>query len=365
MNTTKSTKAILGVVLTVLMAAVFMPSLSYTSYAAAAKKVVRVAKMNYKGTYVKAKAGSNYKLKYKLSPSKLTSKAKKVSWKSSDSKIVKITSIKIGYAKVKALKPGAAKVTVTSKTNKKASATWIIKVSKASTSTVNKTELTGVNIKMYNAGSQDINTTVYVGDELCAVVSPSGASASYQWYANDTAIAGAVDSSYKVSDNEIGKRISVKINGVGQYSGMKTSSSTGVVTIKSTISGDDKNSNSSPVIINPDPIVIDHEKDTSSSDETPDPDKQVPIIGVEISTNGAVNVGSRLTAVVSPAEATGVTYQWYADGAAIPGATSSTFTVTSEMIGKSITVQAKGDKNTVTSAPTEKVPEITLIGISK
>jgi hypothetical protein len=376
MKTTKNAKAVFNIILAVLMAAVFMPSPTYTSYAAVAKKTIRVTKMNYKGTYVKAKPGSSYKLKYKLRPAKLSSKAKEVTWKSSNSKIVSVTSVKNGYAKVKALKAGTAKVVVTSKNNKKASATWTFKVSKAVSSTVKTTALTGVSIKMYNAGSQDINSTVYVGDELCAVVSPSGASVSYQWYSGDTAIAGAVDSSYKVSNNEIGKTISVKITGVGQYSGTESSASTGVVAVKPTTSGDANVS--TPIIINPDPIVIDHNKDTSTSgtasgsggskqtsDETPDPVKQVSIIGVEISTNGAVKVGSVLTAVVSPANATGVSYQWYADNVAISGATSSTFAVTTDMTGKSITVQAKGDNNTVTSAPTEKVPEITLIGISK
>ena len=336
MSNTKNAKAVLSVVLALLMAAVFMPSLTYSSYAATAKKASKVTKVNHAGTYVKAKAGKTYTLKYKLSPSKLTSAAKKVTWKSSNSKIVKVTSMKTGYAKVKALKAGTAKVTVTSRSNKKAYTTWTIKVSKAASSTTKKTALTSVSIKMLNAGSQDISKTVKVGNELSAVVAPAGSSVSYQWYADGVAISGASDASYKVTTNEIGKAITVKATGTGTYTGTVTSSATAQVAAEAVES------------------VSIVKKNTGSNAATQ------PTVAVD-----TPQVDDVLQAAVTGTDTDNMTYQWYRVGnaatgtgkteTAIAGATSSTYTVTSADIGYQIRLKATPKAGVTVKAGTTKV----------
>lgn len=334
MSNSKNAKAFLSVVLAVLMAAVFMPSLTYSSYAATAKKASKITKTNHAGTYVKAKTGSAYTLKYKLSPSKLTSSARKVTWKSSNSKIVKITSTKTGYAKVKALKAGSAKITVTSKSNKKASATWSFKVSKASTT--KKTALTSVSIKMMNAGSQDISKTVKVGNELSAVVAPAGSSVSYQWYADGQAISGANDASFKVTTAEIGKTITVKATGTGNYSGTVTSAATAKVA--------DEAVESVSIV----------KKNTGSDAATK------PTVAV-----GTPQVDDVLEAAVTGTDASNMTYQWYRVGnaatgtgkaeTAISGATSSTYTITKSDIGYEIRLKATPKSGVTVKAGTTKV----------
>ncbi|MCH4047412.1 MAG: hypothetical protein LKE86_08325 [Eubacterium sp.] len=125
MTRTKSSRALLSVVLAVLMAAAFMPSLTYSSFAATAKKATKVTKASHadKAKFTRT-VGTAWTLKYKLSPSKLTSAAKKVVWKSSNSKVAKITTIKSGKAVVSFKSVGKASVTVYTKANKKAKATW-------------------------------------------------------------------------------------------------------------------------------------------------------------------------------------------------------------------------------------------------
>jgi hypothetical protein len=334
MSNSKNAKAFLSVVLAVLMAAVFMPSLTYSSFAATAKKASKITKTNHAGKSVKAKAGKSYTLKYKLSPSKLTSSAKKVVWKSSNSKIVKVTSVKSGYAKVKALKAGSAKVTVTSKSNKKAAATWNFKVSKAST--IKKTALTSVSIKMMNAGSQDISKTVKVGNELSAVVAPAGSSVTYQWYADGQEISGANDASFKVTTAEIGKAITVKATGTGNYTGTVESSATAKVA--------DEAVESVSIV-----------KKNTGSDAAAKPTVAV----------GTPQVDDELTASVTGTDASNMTYQWYRVGhaatgsgkaeTAISGATSSTYTITKADIGYQIRLKATPKTGVSVKAGTTKV----------
>jgi hypothetical protein len=131
MTRTKSSRALLSVVLAVLMAAAFMPSLTYSSFAATAKKATKVTKLNHTGAKVYGKVGSKYTLKYKLSPKKLTSSAQKTVWKSSDSSVVKVIAKAGKHATVKVKGVGTAKITVYTKANKKAKAVWTFKTKEA------------------------------------------------------------------------------------------------------------------------------------------------------------------------------------------------------------------------------------------
>ncbi len=206
MTRTKSSRALLSVVLAVLMVAAFMPALTYSSFAATAKKATKVTKTTHNGTRVYGKVGKKYVLKYKLSPSKLTSAAKKVVWKSSDSSVVKVYSTNTNRAAVKVKGVGTAKVTVYTKANKKAKATWTFKTKAAAA----KVAATGVTVKANNT-TDDITKTLSVGTELTATVAPANATGvTYQWYADGTAIDGATSANFTVTAAQIGKAITVK-----------------------------------------------------------------------------------------------------------------------------------------------------------
>ena len=73
-------------------------------------------------------------------------------------------------------------------------------------------------------------------------------------------------------------------------------------------------------------------------------------------------VGDTLVANTTPAGAT-ATYKWFADGAEISGATSATYVLTKDQLGKKISVEATGVdkyKGTVKSAETAAVAEATI-----
>jgi len=84
------------------------------------------------------------------------------------------------------------------------------------------------------------------------------------------------------------------------------------------------------------------------------------ITGVTVT--GTAKVGEVLTATTTPASAT-AKYQWYADGAAISGATAKTFTVTAATVGKALTVKVTGTSSyggSKTSAATAAVAKNTF-----
>ncbi len=312
MTRTKSSRALLSVVLAVLMVAAFMPALTYSSFAATAKKATKVTKLTHTGAKVYGKVGNKYVLKYKLSPSKLTSAAKKTVWKSSDSKVVKVYSTKSNRAAVKALKSGTAKVTVYTKANKKAKATWTFKVTKKA-ATKKTTELTGVTVSAPNS-QLDLSKDVTVGTVLKASVAPADAeNVTYQWYANDTAISGATDSSYTVTAAEIGKTITVKATSKNEVASTATAK---VAT----------------------PTMF----DVTVANQTNKATAAAPAIGDVL--KATANVKSTLTTGEKTYETSEVTYQWYRGSIdaknAISGATSQTYTVAAADAEKELFVVA-------------------------
>ncbi len=82
-------------------------------------------------------------------------------------------------------------------------------------------------------GTPTISGTVKVGETLTAVVTTLSDSTdiTYQWYANETAISGATSNTYKLTVNEAGKTITVKVTATGasQYTGTVTSAATAAV----------------------------------------------------------------------------------------------------------------------------------------
>jgi len=91
--------------------------------------------------------------------------------------------------------------------------------------------------------------------------------------------------------------------------------------------------------------------------------KAVAATGVTVA--GTASVGQTLTATVAPTTAA-ATYQWYADGVAISGATSATYKLTVAELGKVITVKATAGGKTVESTATAKVTatQVTALAIT-
>ena len=160
---------------------------------------------------------------------------------------------------------------------------------------------------MFTAASASISGTARVGQTLTATAgswSSTGAALTYQWNRAGMAIADAKGATYKVVATDAGQSITVDITGT----------KSGFVTLT-------KTSAASAV-----------EKLLTKS--------SIPTI------SGSGRVGQTLTASAgewAPAPVT-VNYQWKRDGAAISGATNSSYVLASEDAGTAITVVATGSK---------------------
>ena len=158
------------------------------------------------------------------------------------------------------------------------------------------------------------NSKPEAGDTLSATVLPNGATATYQWLADGNDIPNATGSSYIVTSNDIGKKISVSATGSGEYNSTVTSTKSDKVLAKK-------------------------------------------ITSVSITPTTQPKIGDTLTAILSPANAS-VNYQWQADGQDISGATNNTYTLSDNELAKEITVKVNGKDNyagEVISAKTNKV----------
>src|SRR5450756_801215 len=171
-----------------------------------------------------------------------------------------------------------------------------------------------------------ITGTAQVGQTLTAgALSPSGATATYQWKYSTTPggtynnIAGATSNTYTIATAYLGDYIKVSATGTGNYTGTVTSAYVGPVT--------------------------------------------TPLTSIGAIT-GTAQVGQKLTAgALSPSGAT-ASYQWeYSTTPGgtynnIAGATSSTYTIATAYVNDYIKVSATGTGNytgTVTSAPTTAI----------
>jgi hypothetical protein len=147
-----------------------------------------------------------------------------------------------------------------------------------------------------------ITGTPQVGSALAASTGTwtgSPTSYSYQWNANGTAISGATSSTYALISSEVGETITVTVTATN-FGGSATATSNSV----------------GPV--------------TSGA----------PVNTATPTISGTAQVGDTLTASTgtwtnSP---TAYSYQWNANGTAISGATSSTYTLVSSEVGDTITV---------------------------
>jgi len=146
---------------------------------------------------------------------------------------------------------------------------------------------------------------------------------SYQWKANGVNIAGATSTSYRLTQAEVGKNITVTVGYTDALGSVESVTSLATARV-------------------------------SNVNDTP--------LGI-VSISGVNEEGNVLTASNSLSDLDGmgtVSYQWFASGVAIAGATSASFTLTSAQVGKAMTVQARyldgqGTTETVTSANTDSV----------
>ena len=183
-------------------------------------------------------------------------------------------------------------------------------------------------------GAPTVDGTAQVGETLTASTSGisdadglTTVSYTYQWLADDAGIEGATGSTYTVSDEDVGKPISVRVSFT-----------------------DDRGAN---------------ETLTSAATDAVTARPNSPATGAP-TVDGTAQVGETLTASTSGiSDADGLTtvsytYQWLADDAGIEGATGSTYTVSDEDVGKPISVRVsftddRGANETLTSAATDAV----------
>lgn len=145
-------------------------------------------------------------------------------------------------------------------------------------------------------------TAPVVGDVLKASFTPADASVVYAWKVNGYQVSNAAE--YTVTAGDVGKTIELIVSGVSNYSGTLSASTSAVA--------------SSSVLTN---VAIRNDSNAT--------------IGA------APMVGDKLTAVVTPAQAT-VTYQWYRSGSAISGANGVSYTLTEADLGGQMSVTVKG-----------------------
>ncbi|GAA3844067.1 hypothetical protein GCM10022403_090000 [Streptomyces coacervatus] len=158
--------------------------------------------------------------------------------------------------------------------------------------------------QLANTAVPKVTGTAKVGAKVTAAPgswSTAPSSYSYQWKADGTAISGATASAYTIAAAQLGKKLTVTVTAVkgGWQSGTATSAAVTVA------KGDAPKATRAPVI------------------------------------SGTAKVGRTLKSTAgtwSPA-ATSYSYQWYANGRAISGATKSSLVLKSAQKGKKITVK--------------------------
>ncbi|MEO6942444.1 MAG: cell wall-binding repeat-containing protein, partial [Terrimesophilobacter sp.] len=192
-----------------------------------------------------------------------------------------------------------------------------------------------IGLPQIQAGTPEILGSAFVGGSLSVDTHDdtwtptSGLTYGYVWKADGSPISGATSPTFTVTDNEIGKTITVTVTGsaTDYISAAATSGPVGPV--------------ASPVIVAATPTI-----------------------------SGTPTVDQVLTADAhaagwTPATGLTFTYVWKADGTTISGATMSTYTLTAAEAGAVITVTVTGSKlnyvsGSATSDPTAAVAKGTI-----
>lgn len=190
------------------------------------------------------------------------------------------------------------------------------------------------------------NTTPVVGDTISVTIKPATANTasaknqhSYVWTIGNKTVSGTGLSTYKVEAADAGLTIRVRVVGVSPYSGDVYSAYTSAVASSSKLTGVSLKNN-----------------DTGANAASVSPE-----------------VGHTLKAVVSPSQAQtngAVKYTWKVGGVAVASATSDTFVVPANAVGKqiSVTVQGtgnyKGDGKTTYTATSAKAVQYKKLSIA-
>lgn len=184
-----------------------------------------------------------------------------------------------------------------------------------------------------NTSKPALTGSAVVGSTLKAAAGTwtKGAVLSYQWKANGANIAGATGATYKLTDSEFGKTITVTVTGA--LADHKPASATSAATSKVT----------RPAVLN-----------TAAPKVTGS-----PVQGQTLKASaGTWTKGAKLA------------YQWKANGKDIARATAASYKLTAADFGKTITVAVTGTLSghtpaTAVSAPTAKVTRAAVVNTAK
>ncbi|SIQ15563.1 Ca2+-binding protein, RTX toxin-related, partial [Aromatoleum tolulyticum] len=157
----------------------------------------------------------------------------------------------------------------------------------------------------------------------------------YQWSVDGAAIAGANESSYTLKQGDVGKNVAVTVSYVDGFGAAESIASAPTV-----------------------PVANINDLPTG-----------------EVTIDGIAMQGQTLTATSNLADEDGIgllRYQWSVDGAAIAGATESSYTLAASDVGRSISVTASyvdsfgttESVNSLATAPVLPIPNLTLTGSS-
>jgi len=167
-------------------------------------------------------------------------------------------------------------------------------------------------------GSVAISGSPQFGQTLTATVSgvsPVGASLSYQWKRNNTAITGATANTYTLTAADAGANVTVTVTGAYSQAGLTFT----------------------PATVTSSPLAI----------------PALPVVAPgTVTISGLPQVDQTLTVSASGWTPTGLSlaYQWYAGGVLIPGATGTIYVPTAGDVAKSVSVTVTGSMSGYTSA---------------
>ncbi len=166
--------------------------------------------------------------------------------------------------------------------------------------------LVGITVTDTNGDSIINDGDVLTADtaNVTGIASGDTVAYTYQWYKDETAISGETNAAYTITSSDTDGVFTVEVTAGGNYTGTLTSTS--VQEGKYILGGT---------------IVIDYSNGTAVGD----------VLGIDMA-----------NATPSTVTTSDYTIQWMRDGVAISGATSDTYTVTSDDIGKTISVVLTG-----------------------